>query len=195
MSTSLILQSPSILEFGIGNLPSVDPGWVVTLLDLDSELINTVLNAGSIHAQIGVLNDVWGEDWLNGQQPAPPDQQTAVIVANLDIYDATDGDYRFVFDTFQGQQNAGITGFGIGDTLDISAYDGTPGYVFTIEIDEPEEISFGFGNMDTFNPTWSVTLNGLDAALVADVVAAKGDGTDAQLAVLENAFGSDWLIV
>ncbi len=121
------------------------------------------------------------------------DVQTEVAFADGSNEDASAGAFKFNFaplapnDIIAGQ----ISGFGDDDTLDIPDE-----YLDIANLmivgDGPTGISVGFGDMTTFKPTFSINLTGIDGAIAADIDSAAD--TAAAMAVLNTAWGADWLV-
>lgn len=126
----------------------------------------------------------------SGIVPPPPGPvQTEITVTDGMVDDLTDGAYKLLL-TYgtAGSKAANFTGFGADDTIEIV---GAPaGSLLQMGTSAADQIDFAYGTAD-FSNAWLLYLNGLDSTLVSSVGSAAT--TDAQVAALNAAWGTDWL--
>lgn len=119
---------------------------------------------------------------------ATPQQQN-VNASDLEVYDATGGDYNFLLEFFaEMQRAANIEGFGAGDT--ISLVNAPADFSYVIDSDEVTALTFGVNSSD-YSSSWAINFENLSTQLVTEVQ----EQTDiaAKIGVLEAAWG-DWLV-
>lgn len=126
--------------------------------------------------------------------PPPGPVKTDMTVADLQTYDASTGAFNYLLNyATAGVKLANINGFGADDSIEIV---GAPAAAdLQLASSAATSIDFVYGLAD-FSNTWAVTLGNLDAALVADVVAAPDLVTKVGVLDAEwNVAGNEWLVV
>ena len=171
----------------------------------DGSLVAATLNATG--TQVGVTVDgVWTSvaDVIlatdTGIVPPPPGGQTDVDVANGVVYDASTDAFNYIIDfslTPKEDWAAEIAGFGDDDTVTVINAGGAAQPMFGTQ---PAATDFDFAYvLNDYSASWTLTMTGQDAALVADVLqgavggVVAGAAADAAVVELAGVWGADWL--
>lgn len=134
-----------------------------------------------------------------GTDPVVPGQ-TNQIVANGVNYDASTGAFNYILDfslTPKEDWAADIAGFGADDTVTVINAGGAARPMFGTQ---PAATDFDFAYvLNDYSASWTLTMTGQDAALVADVLqgavggVVAGAAADAAVVELTGVWGADWL--
>lgn len=150
----------------------------------------------------GVWETVAVVDLGNAVLPVDPVDpgQTNQIVANGVSYDATTGAFNYILDfslTPKEDWAADIVGFGADDTVTVINAGAAAQPMFGTQ---PAATDFDFAYvLNDFSASWTLTMTGQDAALVADVLqgavggVVAGAAADAAVVELAGVWGADWL--
>lgn len=116
----------------------------------------------------------------------------SIDVSDLSINNAADGNFLYNFSFEAGSNFANFINFSKGDKLDFSSWTATATPDIAFSSSGSTELSYQVGDLENFSSAWVGVFSNMDASLVSQVLDKQTVAE--QIAVLNTAWGNDWLI-